>query len=350
MSAQCIQAVLIWAAGEVIAREIAADRLVAAVEDPDTLVWVDLVNPTQEDLTRLVSELGLSPRSVEDAMAPHERPKVTRHAGHLFFQTYATTLDLPTPRGPEDADAMATDLAARSAATRGGRLSLSRVSGYVLPRALVTVRLDDKFDMLEVVRRWEQDYDLTAHAVGALVHGLLDVIVDGHFDTIQQIDDAIEELESILFEDRLAGRDFLQVVYGVRKNLVQLRRVVLPMREVVNGLLRHRLSGQAELDAEYSDLYDHVLRAAEWTESLRDMVTTLFETHLSLTDNHLNTVMKKLASWAAIIAVPTAITGWFGQNVPYPGFSQTTGLWMSVVLIIVLSAGLFAAFKSRDWL
>ena len=93
------------------------------------------------------------------------------------------------------------------------------------------------------------------------------------------------------------------------------------MREVVTAIQNRRLDAKIspELDPLYADLYDHVLRASEWTESLRDMVTTVFETNLSLQDARLNTVMKKLTGWAAIIAVPTAVTGFYGQNVPYPG-------------------------------
>ena len=86
-----------------------------------------------------------------------------------------------------------------------------------------------------------------------------------------------------------------------------------------------------------------------WTESLRDLVGSAFETNLALNDARLNTIMKKLAGWAAIIAVPTAITGWFGQNVPYPGFSQPLGFWMSAILIVVGSMTLYALFRRRDW-
>ena len=100
----------------------------------------------------------------------------------------------------------------------------------------------------------------------------------------------------------------MQLRVELRKDLVALRRVVLPMREVVSGLMRHRES-EGTMRAWYDDLYDHVLRASEWTESLRDMVASIFETNLSLQDSRLNTIMKKLAGWAAIIAVPTAITG-----------------------------------------
>ena len=124
------------------------------------------------------------------------------------------------------------------------------------------------------------------------------------------------------------------------------------MRELVNAVLRHRkdINAPSELDAWYDDLYDHVLRASEWTESLRDMVSAIFETNLSLQDARLNTVMKQLTSWAAIIAVPTAVTGYFGQNLPYPGFGQHWGFWLSAGIIATMASTLFVIFKRREWL
>ena len=131
-----------------------------------------------------------------------------------------------------------------------------------------------------------------------------------------------------------------------------LRRIVLPMREVVNTIMRRGSPGSdpGGLDGWYTDLYDHVIRAAEWTESLRDMVTTVFETNLSLQDARLNTIMKKLTGWAAIIAVPTLVTGWYGQNVPYPGYGNAAGVWTSAVLTVLTSVALYVVFKRRDWL
>ncbi len=109
------------------------------------------------------------------------------------------------------------------------------------------------------------------------------------------------------------------------------------MREVVNTIMRRATSEDSapELAPYYEDLYDHVLRAAEWTESLRDMITSIFETNMSLSDTRMNVVMKKLTAWAAIIAVPTAVTGFYGQNVPYPGFGREWGVWASVAIIVV---------------
>ncbi len=101
---------------------------------------------------------------------------------------------------------------------------------------------------------------------------------------------------------------------------------------------------------DYQDVYDHVLRATEWTESLRDLVATIVETNLTIQGNRLNIITKKVTSWAAIIAVPTAVTGFYGQNLPYPGFSHESGFITSTVLIVVLSSALYIAFRSKNWL
>jgi magnesium transporter len=97
-------------------------------------------------------------------------------------------------------------------------------------------------------------------------------------------------------------------------------------------------------------VYDHVLRVTEWTESLRDLVSTILDTNLGIQGNRMNLVMKKVTSWAAIIAVPTAVTGFYGQNLPYPGVETLWGFWFSTALMIVLSVGLYLSFKARDWL
>jgi magnesium transporter len=123
------------------------------------------------------------------------------------------------------------------------------------------------------------------------------------------------------------------------------------MREVINTLLRRDLETIGpELAPFYQDVYDHVLRATEWTESLRDLVSTILETNLTVQNNRMNVITKKVTSWAAIIAAPTAITGYYGQNVPYPGFEQPVGFWTSAIMIVVLPVALYLIFRHRDWL
>lgn len=328
----------VWRRGEVIAADFPLENLDTWLADPDALVWLDLCDPDRAVLDTLARELNLDPLAVEDAVEPRERPKATRHATHTFLTCYSASVVHHADDGAI-------------------RLKTGRVSAFVMANGLITVRTDDTVDMDEVLARWTDD-GLLVSGVGALVHGLLDTLVDGHFDAIQEMDDVLEELEDMLFDESIRTRVIQQRVFGVRKSLVQLRRVVLPMREVVAAVMRHRSAGAGagagpsarELDGNFNDLYDHVIRAAEWTESLRDMISSVFETNLSLQDARLNTVMKKLAAWAAIIAVPTAVTGWFGQNIPYPGYGQGFGVLQSVLLMLMGTVGLYIVFRRADWI
>jgi magnesium transporter len=269
---------------------------------------------------------------VEDAVADAERTKATVYKTHTFFTVYAVS---------------ATD----STDDTQSALSLHRISAFVLPQGLITVRLSPWFDIDAVSQRFDE-LGGQEYGVGSLVHGLLDVVVDGHFTAVQCLDDAVESIEDDLFADASPQSGLQRRTFRLRKDLVELRRVVLPMREVVSAIQHRRLDARTapELDPLYADLYDHVLRASEWTESLRDMVSTVFETNLSLQDARLNTVMKKLTGWAAIIAVPTAITGFYGQNVNYPGVQTVAGFVTSSALIVVLVGLLYVSFKRRDWL
>ena len=328
----------LWREGRLELEDFPLEEISEHLQEEGALVWLDLCEPDGDVLQQLAGELALDPHAVEDAITSGERPKATRHATHTFVTAYATHLEV--------GDNPQLDVLK-------SRLQVSRVSAFVLPRGIVTVRPDTGFDMDQVVQRWEDDADLLKLGSGALLHGLLDVIVDGHFETIQLMDDAIESLEDGLFDDKAVTREIQQRTYRVRKELVELRRVILPMREVINAVQRHHADDNgrsSELDGWYADLYDHVLRASEWTESLRDMVTTVFETNLSLQDARLNTVMKKLTGWAAIIAVPTAVTGWFGQNIAYPGFGERSGLIASTVVITALAGTLYVAFRRRGWI
>lgn len=293
--------------------------------EPGTLVWADVYASDHAILKDLAHELGLNKWAVEDAVAEAERTKATIYPTHTFFTVYSVDT--------------------------GAELRVHRISGFVLPQGLITVRLSPDFDIDAVSERFDE-LGGQQFGVGALVHALLDTVVDGHFDAVQYLDDAIEALEDELFAETLPGKVMQRRTFQLRKDLVHLRRVVLPMREVVSAIQHRRQDAKIspELDPRYADLYDHVLRASEWTESLRDMITTVFETNLSLQDARLNMVMKKLTGWAAIIAVPTAITGFYGQNVAYPGIDTVAGFITSSVIIVLLVAILYVMFKRRDWL
>jgi magnesium transporter len=296
--------------------------------DQDALVWLDLRDPDRSDLAVLSEEFGLHPLAVEDAEQEHQRPKLDRYQSHLFLNAYGARLDTGT-----------------------GELATSEIAAFVTPRALITVRKDDGLDIGAVVERWDASPDLAGSGVGGLLHGLLDYVVDGHFDAVQSLDDAVESLEDQLFSDVPQDLQVQRRSFELRKSLVLLRRTVIPMREVVNALMRRDLHVVTDdLMPYYQDVYDHVLRAAEWTDSLRDLVNSILETNLTIQGNRLNVITKKVTSWAAIIAVPTFVTGFYGMNVPYPGFSRPVGFVTSLVVMVVAAFVLYLVFRRRDWL
>ena len=296
--------------------------------DEAVTIWLDLRDPDHDDLSVLSEEFGLHPLAVEEAVEEHQRPKLDRYQSHLFMNVYGARLD-----------------------AESGELATSELAAFITARALITVRKDDGLDIGAVVARWDASPDLAGSGVGYLLYGLLDYVVDGHFEAVQSLDDAVEALEDQLFADVPQDMQVQRRSFELRKSLVLLRRIVIPMREVVNALMRRDLHVVKEdLMPYYQDVYDNVLRAAEWTESLRDLVNSILETNLTIQGNRLNVITKKVTSWAAIIAVPTLITGYYGMNVPYPGFSRPAGFAVAVAVMVVAALVLYVVFRRKGWL
>jgi magnesium transporter len=280
---------------------------VAAVSDhlarPDTVVWVDLCAPSKDQLLELQGELQLHELAIEDALSEHQRPKLDRYAGHLFVSCHAVRVD---------AD--------------GGGLEVSEVDTFLSPRWMLTVRGDAGFPIEAVVDRWDRSPDLAVNGVSFLLYGLLDVVVDGYFDAVQVFDEYYDEVSEGIFAERTLTVAEQRRWFRMRQALVKLHRLVVPLREVVSGLMRHEHTAVSEdLYPYYQDVYDHVLRVVESTDALRDLVSTIVETNLSLRDYRQNQIVKKVTSWAAIVAVPTLITGYYGMERPLPGLGPGLG-------------------------
>ncbi len=225
------------------------------------------------------------------------------------------------------------------------------MSAFVLKQAFVTVHAGQWFDIDTIVQRWDENAELMRHGVKALAWGMLDVLVDGQFDVVQALDDEMEDLEDLLFDQSNGVHQLQRRTFALRKSLVRTRRAVLPMREVVNTLVRRDSDVPAELRPYLEDVYDHVLRATEWTESLRDLVTTILETNVTIQGNRLNVITKKVTSWAAIIAVPTFLASIWGMNFEHmPELDETWGYPLALALMVVAVASLYRFFKRIDWL
>jgi magnesium transporter len=292
------------------------------------VVWVDLCGPSKEQLHELAVELGLHELAVEDALGPHQRPKLDRYATHLFLSCHAVRVDV-----------------------EAGALDETEIDAFINERWLITVRKNDGFSIDPVLERWDRSPDLAIHGVSFLLYGLLDVIVDSYFDAVQSFDEYYEEVSDGIFADRPLDPAQQRHWFDMRRAMVRFHRLAVPMREAISSLMRREHGVVAEeLYPYYQDVYDHILRITEASDSLRDLVSTIVETNLSLRDYRQNLIVKKVSSWAAIIAVPALITGYYGMNLPYPGSGTTWGVVVATALMALVSGGLYLLFKRRDWL
>jgi magnesium transporter len=298
------------------------------LDDEDTTVWVDLCGPTVDELHELADELGLHELAVEDALGRHQRPKLDHYASHLFMACHSVAIDRET-----------------------AELTIVEIDMFLGPRWIITVRKDTGFDMRTVMDRCDRVADLADTGVAFVVYSLLDVIVDGYFDAVETFDEYYDDVSEEIFSESPLEPQQQKHWFQMRQALVKFHRLAFPLREAISSLMRreHDLVG-SEIYPYYQDLYDHVLRITESTDSLRDLVSTIVETNLSLRDYRQNQVMKKVTSWAAIVAVPTLVTGFYGMNVKYPGITTVWGAWAATLLILVTSLTLYVTFKRKDWL
>jgi magnesium transporter len=295
------------------------------------VLWLDLFDPDLGDLEAVAAEFRLHPLAVEDAVHDHQRPKLDRYRNHLFMNVYAVEFS-----GGDGADPCVTK---------------TEISAFITARALITVRKSPS-DTGRLIERWDADAKLgAAGGVGFLVYGLLDVVVDSQYAAAQQIDEAMDDTEDQILEEGGAPREVRRYGFVLRKAVATLRRAISPMPEVVEQVMRNDLELVSDqLMPYYRDVDDHARRATDVIEEARDRINGLLQSDLNEQSNVLNDITRKLAAWAAIIAVPTVLTGYFGMNVPYWGYGKFWGFLLSLALIAASSSGLYFYLKKRGWL
>ncbi|GAA3774691.1 magnesium transporter CorA family protein [Plantactinospora mayteni] len=292
--------------------------------DDRAVGWLDLHRPSEEDLHWLTRTFHLHSLAVEDMTHDARRAKLSRYDSHLLLSTYLVRLH------------------------NDGGFASAWLSAFVTPRLLITVHHDD-FDLDELRLRWDEDRELAVHGVAFLFYVLLDMIIDNQYTSVRELDAALQRLEDDLFNE--GSRVPLQRrIFHARRHMVRLREVALPMREVVNSVMRPTMHVvPQEMVPYYQTVYDHALRVVEWTDTQRDLLVSILDTNMMMQSNQLNVIVKQVTSWAAVIAVPTAVAGYFGQNVGFP-WHHTTGFVISTVLTVGFAAALFVVFRRKGWL
>jgi magnesium transporter len=297
----------------------------------DAFVWLDAVDPSEEELATVGAAFDLHALTLEDVRHRRQRPRVE------LFDRYAFVAIRPLSLGGDD------------------ELDEHEVHAVVGRRSLVTLRYGPLPAPVDVARRrWEGQRDTLASAGGGFaVYLLLDEIVDGYLSIIEELEDRTDAVEDDVFaaDPGENGGELQERIFRLKREVVRVRRVVAPLRQGLDFLQEDpRLVGQV-LQPYYRDLTEHVIRVSELADNIRDLLTSLLEVRVAQVANRLNEIMKKLSAWAGIILVPTLIAGIYGMNFRHmPELGMRVGYPGALALMGVSALVLYVGFKRRGWL
>jgi magnesium transporter len=296
------------------------------IAEEGALVWVDVEDPDQEAIAMLGDEFNFHPLALEDCLHPHQRPKVESYGSYFFLVAYGVGLE-------------------------GLELIPHEIAAFVGRNYLVTVRKEPAFDIRRVTERWDVSSHLCREGGGFLLYILLDEVVDGYFVAVDAMEEMTDEIEDRVLRDEATAKA-RQDILMLKKRAFQFRRWVAPLRDVLDALQRRMIDVVTPpLEPYYRDVYDHVLRATDFVDNVRDILSSALDAHLSAVSNRLNETVKLLTSWAAIILVPTLIAGIYGMNfVHMPELNWVLGYPFALGLMAVSAFVLYRVFRKRNWL
>jgi magnesium transporter len=292
-------------------------------ENP-TVTWIDVVDPEVEELEALAHQYSLADRTFDEAYRRAARPTMRRFEDHVYIVAFSG--------------------------------SLAEIDMYLGPDWLITVRRHDPDGrewnpepLLELCERHEN----ATTTSGQLFATLIDDLIDGYFDTTDGLEDKLEVIEDAIFSEETRTEQGLQHdLFAIRRELLELRRAVVPLREVLSAILRHEvqwIDGDALVTCR--DAFDKLLRAVDLVDEQRELVGNAVDAHLAVISNQMNFVMKKLTAWGSIVFGATLIAGIYGMNFTHmPELDWRLGYPMALGMMVVLSFILYRVFRKRDWL
>lgn len=307
-------------------------RSVTLAEIPESVdghvVWVDATGATAAEIEALGELFSFHDLAIEDARKRQQRPKIDTYGDHLFVVLYALDPPDETQRQP----------------TR-------ELSMFITANVVVTFHRHDIAELDEAASRWaEHCLGKLPETVAMLAYTICDSIVDGYFPVLDEVGDRIEDLERAMFDRGDTGT--LEQVFRMKRQLLEIRRVIAPTRDVFNAFTRRELPAMGETSlAYYQDVYDHVIRTTETIDAYRDILSSVIDVHLTLVSNRLNQTLRTLTVASIILMSLALIAGIYGMNFHLtPSGDWTYGFEFAIGSMVVVGLALVLVFKRRDWI
>jgi len=306
--------------------DIPKEEIGMYVKRPDCFVWVALFEPSSAELQEMREEFELHELAVEDASHGHQRPKIEEYGNSMFAVLQAVEL-------------------------KGDDLQLGEIEIFVGPNYILSVRLHSERGFQSVRTRCEREPQLLKHGAAFVLYALMDAVVDRYFPVLDALESKLEQIEEQIFKKNTA-RSNIQALYGLKQKLMTLKHAVDPLMEATGKLTGGRVPQLCAGMREYfRDVFDHLQRIHATIEGIRDMQTTAIQVNLGMINLNETEVTKKLAGWAAIIAVPTLIAGIYGMNFKsMPEYDLPYAYPICIAVMLALDIALYLWFKKIKWL
>jgi magnesium transporter len=290
------------------------------------VVWIGLLEPGRELLLRVQREFGLHDLAIEDAEHPHARPKLEQYGDALF-------------------------IVARTAQLVDGRVSFGETHIFVGKGYIVSVRHGASTSYAAVRQHWESCPAALAKGEDFILYAILDFIVDNYMPVLEAIETEVETIEDGVLVRPMTGPE-IERLYMLRRDLLRLRNAAVPLVEVCRRLTASDVPQiRPAMHEHFRDVTDHTRSVQEKIDALREVLAFAFEASLLMGQSQSTTIAKKLASWAAILAVPTAVAGIYGMNFAHmPELTYRYGYEMVVTLMLVTCGVLYWRFRKNGWL
>jgi len=306
--------------------DIAVEDIRRHVSRRECFVWVALKDPEPTELQAMKQEFGLHPLAVEDAQHGHQRPKIEEYDQSLFVVLHIIE-------------------------RAGDQLTVGELAIFVGLNYVLSVRSRAERGFADVRARCEREPELLRHGPGYVLYALMDAVVDRYFPILDEIESEIEDIEGRIFADQPA-REHIEALYNAKRKMLVLKHATEPLLESTSKLFGGRVPQLcAELQDYFRDVYDHLLRLNQTVDSLREMVTTAISVTISLISIQENAVTKRLASYGALVTVPTLIAGVYGMN--FENMPELNWIWgypVALLLMVGIDAYLFYRFRKAKWL
>lgn len=308
-------------------REVTLDAISDVLErDDGAFVWLGLYEPDEVLLDKLQEEFGLHDLAVEDAHHAHQRPKIESYGDSLF-------------------------IVMQTAQVVDQRIRFGETHAFLGPRYLITIRHGHSLSYAPVRERCEREPHLLALGPAYGLYAVLDYVVDNYQPIVGAFRRSLDALEDQVFAKDFK-RDTIVRLYEFKRELTQMRLAVAPLQDSLAQLTRmHGPLVPAEVQLYFRDVHDHVVRVSESTDTLRETLTAAMTVNLSLATIEQGEVVKKLAGWAALLAVPTLVASWYGMN--FLHMPELQGRWSYAVVVgvvVAVTATLYAYLKKVRWL